>query len=224
MGVADVMGRCAAASETAGTATSSAMAPELGALDEEASEADVRPGLGVAAGAIALPLAAAAAAAVTAAASPPPSAAGIWAPLRSLLTPLPFALLRAGAASLPPGRARDAEADAAAVPHAAGVLLPAPPSLPLPLPPQLLLLPAAPHPPDASVRCFAADGGTPASAAAAASCRARLLAAAADRDAAVEMAVCGRFEPTGALVCSCSCSLAALAAVLNRLKLVGVVP
>ena len=123
MGVADVMGRCAAASETAGTATSSAMAPELGALDEEASEADVRPGLGVAAGAIALPLAAAAAAAVTAAASPPPSAAGIWAPLRSLLTPLPFALLHAGAVSLPPGRARDAEADAAPVPHAAGVLL-----------------------------------------------------------------------------------------------------
>lgn len=95
------------------------MAPELAALDEEASEADVRPGLGVAAGAIAPPLAAAAAAA----ASPPPSAAGVWAPLRSLLTPLPFALLRAGAVSLPPGRARDAEADAAAVPHAAGVLL-----------------------------------------------------------------------------------------------------
>jgi hypothetical protein len=109
------------------------------------------------------------AAAAAAAASPPPSAAGVWAPLRSLLTPLPFALLRAGAASLPPGRARDAEADAAAVPHAAGVLLPAPPSLPLPLPPQLLLLPAAPRPMDASVRCFAADGGTPASAAAAAS-------------------------------------------------------
>ena len=193
------------------------MAPESAALDEEA---DVWPGLGVAAGAIAPPLAAAAAAA----ASPPPSAAGVWAPLRSLLTPLPFALLRAGAASLPPGRARDAEADAAAVPHAAGVLLPAPPSLPLPLPPQLLLLPAAPRPMDASVRCFAADGGTPASAAAAASCRARLLAAAADRDAAVEMAVCGRFEHPGALVCSCSCSLAALAAALNRLKLVGVVP